>query len=162
MKSDIIYEFDFDIAINKLGYKNKDSFSLHESKLILLYTLGKKFKKEDIIKSIKKIRGENENIIFIKKEELKLFKEMNEKNLTNNEYIEALCNYIVNDDKYTKSISLELFRNRINEIMPNLSKGILNQIFYYLSGNNNTIIIDRLKNQKYNTINISENLNIIK
>ena len=162
MKSDIIYEFDFDISINKLGYKNKESFSIHEAKLILLYTLGKKFKKEDIIKSIKKIRGENENIIFIKKEELKLFKEMNEKNLTNNEYIEALCNYIVNNDNYIKTISLELFRNRINEIMPNLSKGIINQLFYYLSGNSNTIIIDKLKNKRNNEINLSGNINIIK
>ena len=162
MKSDIIYEFDFDISINKLGYKNKESFSIHEAKLILLYTLGKKFKKEDIIKSIKKIRGGNENIIFIKKEELKLFKEMNERNITNNEYIEALCNYIVNNDNYIKTISLELFRNRINEIMPNLSKGIINQLFYYLSGNSNTIIIDKLKNKRNNEINLSGNINIIK
>ena len=130
--------------------------------MILLYTLGKKFKKEDIIKSIKKIRGGNENIIFIKKEELKLFKEMNERNITNNEYIEALCNYIVNNDNYIKTISLELFRNRINEIMPNLSKGILNQLFYYLSGNSNTIIIDKLKNKRNNEINLSGNINIIK
>ena len=162
MKSDIIYEFDFDISINKLGYKNKESFTIHDAKLILLYTLGKKFKKEDIIKSIKKIRGGNENIIFIKKEELKLFKEMNERNITNNEYIEALCNYIVNNDNYIKTISLELFRNRINEIMPNLSKGILNQLFYYLSGNSNTIIIDKLKNKRNNEINLSGNINIIK
>ena len=124
--------------------------------------MGKKFKKEDIIKSIKKIRGGNENIIFIKKEELKLFKEMNERNITNNEYIEALCNYIVNNDNYIKTISLELFRNRINEIMPNLSKGILNQLFYYLSGNSNTIIIDKLKNKRNNEINLSGNINIIK
>ena len=161
MNSNIIYEFDFDIAINKLGYKNKDTFSIHETKLFLLYTLGKKFKKSEIIKSIKKIRDGNDNIIFIKKEELKLLKEMNEKNISNNEYIEALCNYIVNNDNYTKIISLELFRNRLNEIMPNLSKGILNQVFYYLSGNNNVIIIDQLKNKR-NNINISSNINIIK
>ena len=144
MSSNIIYEFDFDIAINKLGYKNKDTFTIHESKLILLYTLGKKFKKNEIIKFIKKIREGNENIIFIKKEELKLLKEMNEKNISNYEYLQALCNYIINNDKYTKTISLELFRNKIYEIMPNLSKGILNQVFYYLSGNNNSIIIDEL------------------
>ena len=144
MSSNIIYEFDFDIAINKLGYKNKDTFTIHESKLILLYTLGKKFKKNEIIKFIKKIREGNENIIFIKKEELKLLKEMNEKNVSNYEYLQALCNYIINNDKYTKTISLELFRNKIYEIMPNLSKGILNQVFYYLSGNNNSIIIDEL------------------
>ena len=144
MNSNIIYEFDFDIAINKLGYKNKDAFTIHESKLILLYTLGKKYKKQDIIKFIKKIREGNENIILIKKEELKLLKEMNEKNINNNDYLEALCNYIINNDKYTKTISLELFRNKIYEIMPNLSKGILNQVFYYLSGNNNVINIDEL------------------
>ena len=144
MSSNIIYEFDFDIAINKLGYKNKDTFTIHESKLILLYTLGKKFKKNEIIKFIKKIREGNENIIFIKKEELKLLKKMNEKNVSNYEYLQALCNYIINNDKYTKTISLELFRNKIYEIMPNLSKGILNQVFYYLSGNNNSIIIDEL------------------
>ena len=86
---------------------------------------------------------------------------MNEKNISNNEYIEALCNYIVNNDTYTKTISLDLFRNRLNEIMPNLSKGILNQVFYYLSGNNNIIIIDQLKNKR-NNINISSNINIIK
>ena len=108
MTSNIIYEFDFDIAINKLGYKNKDTFTIHESKLILLYTLGKKFKKHEIIKFIKKIREGNENIIFIKKEELKLLKEMNEKNVSNYEYLQALCNYIINNDKYTKTISLEL------------------------------------------------------
>ena len=73
---------------------------------------------------------------------------MNEKNISNDEYLEALYNYILNNDKCTKIISLELFRNRLNEIMPNLSKGILNQVFYYLSGNNNTIIIDQLKNKK--------------
>ena len=161
MNSNIIYEFDFDIAINKLGYKNKDTFSIHETKLFLLYTLGKKLKKSEIIRSIKKIRDGNDNIIFIKKEELKLLKEMNEKNISNNEYIEALCNYIVNNDTYTKTISLDLFRNRLNEIMPNLSKGILNQVFYYLSGNNNIIIIDQLKNKR-NNINISSNINIIK
>ena len=144
MNSNIIYEFDFDIAINKLGYKNKDTFTIYESKLILLYTLGKKYKKQDIIKFIKKIREGNENIVLIKKEELKLLKEMNEKNISNNEYLEALCNYIINNDKYAKTISLELFRNKIYEIMPNLSKGILNQIFYYLSGNNNIINIDEL------------------
>ena len=161
MNSNIIYEFDFDIAINKLGYKNKDTFSIHETKLFLLYTLGKKLKKSEIIRSIKKIRDGNDNIIFIKKEELKLLKEMNEKDISNNEYIEALCNYIINNDNYTKTISLELFRNRLNEIMPNLSKGILNQVFYYLSGNNNVIIIDQLKNKR-NNINISSNINIIK
>ena len=161
MNSNIIYEFDFDIAINKLGYKNKDTFSIHETKLFLLYTLGKKLKKSEIIRSIKKIRDGNDNIIFIKKKELKLLKEMNEKDISNNEYIEALCNYIINNDNYTKTISLELFRNRLNEIMPNLSKGILNQVFYYLSGNNNVIIIDQLKNKR-NNINISSNINIIK
>ena len=161
MNSNIIYEFDFDIAINKLGYKNKDTFSIHETKLFLLYTLGKKLKKSEIIRSIKKIRDGNDNIIFIKKEELKLLKEMNEKDISNNEYIEALCNYIINNDNYTKTISLELFRNRLNEIMPNLSKGILNQVFYYLSGNNNVIIIDQLKNKR-NNISISSNINIIK
>ena len=161
MNSNIIYEFDFDIAINKLGYKNKDTFSIHETKLFLLYTLGKKLKKSEIIRSIKKIRDGNDNIIFIKKEELKLLKEMNEKDISNNEYIEALCNYIINNDNYTKTISLELFRNRLNEIMPNLSKGILNQVFYYLSGNNNVIIIDQLKNKR-NNLNISSNINIIK
>ena len=161
MNSNIIYEFDFDIALNKLGYKTKDTFSIHETKLFLLYTLGKKLKKSEIIRSIKKIRDGNDNIIFIKKEELKLLKEMNEKNISNNEYIEALCNYIINNDNYTKTISLELFRNRLNEIMPNLSKGILNQVFYYLSGNNNIIIIDQLKNKR-NNINISSNINIIK
>ena len=161
MNSNIIYEFDFDIALNKLGYKTKDTFSIHETKLFLLYTLGKKFKKSEIIKSIKKVRDGNDNIIFIKKEELKLLKEMNEKDISNNEYIEALCNYIINNDNYTKTISLELFRNRLNEIMPNLSKGILNQVFYYLSGNNNVIIIDQLKNKR-NNINISSNINIIK
>ena len=161
MNSNIIYEFDFDIAINKLGYKNKDTFSIHETKLFLLYTLGKKLKKSEIIRSIKKIRDGYDNIIFIKKEELKLLKEMNEKDISNNEYIEALCNYIINNDNYTKTISLELFRNRLNEIMPNLSKGILNQVFYYLSGNNNIIIIDQLKNKR-NNINISSNINIIK
>ena len=120
MNSNIIYEFDFDIAINKLGYKNKDTFTIYESKLILLYTLGKKYKKQDIIKFIKKIREGNENIILIKKEELKLLKEMNEKNISNNEYLEALCNYIINNDKYAKTISLELFRNNIYEIMPKI------------------------------------------
>ena len=144
MNSNIIYEFDFDIAINKLGYKNKETFTIHESKLILLYTLGKKFKKSEIIKFVKKIREGNENIFFIKKEELKLLKEMNQKNISNSEYLQALYNYITNNDKYTQAISLELFRNKINEIMPNLSKGILNQVFYYLSGNNNNIIIDDL------------------
>ena len=161
MTSNIIYEFDFDIAINKLGYKNKETFSIHETKLFLLYTIGKKYKKLEIIKFINKIRGGNEPIIFIKKEELKLFKEMNEKKLSNNDYIEALCNYLVNNDKYTKNISLELFRNRINEIMPNLSKGILNQVFYYLSGNNNDIIIDKLLNKDKNEINIQNNKNKI-
>ena len=102
MTSNIIYEFDFDIAINKLGYKNKDTFTIHESKLILLYTLGKKFKKHEIIKFIKKIREGNENIVFIKKEELKLLKEMNEKNVSNYEYLQALCNYIINNDKYSE------------------------------------------------------------
>lgn len=144
MNSNIIYEFDFDIAINKLGYKNKDTFTIHESKLILLYTLGKKYKKSDIIKFVRKIREGNENIFFIKKEELKLLKQMNEKNISNSEYLQALCNYIINNDKYTQTISLELFRTKINEIMPNLSKGILNQVFYYLSGNNNDIIIEDL------------------
>ena len=161
MNSNIIYEFDFDIAINKLGYKNKDTFSIHETKLFLLYTLGKKLKKSEIIRSIKKIRDGNDNIIFIKKEELKLLKEINEKKINENEYLISLCNYITNNDKYTKTISLELFRKRINEIMPNLSKGILNQVFYYLSGNNNVIIIDQLKNKR-NNINISSNINIIK
>ena len=154
MDSNIIYEFDFDIAINKLGYKNKDTFTIHETKLFLLYTLGKKFKKADIISYIKKFREGNENFTFIKKEELKLLKEMNEKTIGENEYMEALCNYIINNDYYTKTISLELFRNRINEIMPNLSKGILNQVFYYLSENNNIIIIDKLK--KNNIINYPE------
>ena len=162
MNSNIIYEFDFDIAMNKLGYKNKETFTIHETKLFLLYTLGKKFKKSEIIKFIKKTRDENENINFIKKDELKLFKEMNENKISNNEYLEALCNFIINNDKYIKTISLELFRNRINEIMPNLSKGILNQVFYYLSDNSNTIIIDKLKNKKENIINISNNINIIK
>ena len=162
MSSNIIYEFDFDIAINKLGYKNKDSFSIHEAKLFLLYTLGKKYKKSEIIKYIKKIRGGNDPIVFIKKEELKLFKEMNDRNLSNNEYYEALCNFIVNNDKYKKTISIELFRNRLNEIMPNLSKGILNQVFYYLSENSNTIIIDKIIDKRNNNINISNNINIIK
>ena len=39
---------------------------------------------------------------------------------------------------------MELFRNKINEIMPNLSKGILNQVFYYLSNNSNTIVVDEI------------------
>ena len=144
MNSDIMYEFDFDIAISKLGFKNKETFSIHETKLFLLYTLGKKFKKEDIVRQVRNIRGGNDNIVFIKKEELKLLKEMNHISLTDNDYLEALCNYITNNDIYVKEISLELFRNKINEIMPNLSKGILNQVFYYLSNNSNTIIVDEV------------------
>ena len=144
MNSDIMYEFDFDIAISKLGFKNKETFSIHETKLFLLYTLGKKFKKEEIVRQVRNIRGGNDNIVFIKKEELKLLKEMNHISLTDNDYLEALCNYITNNDIYIKEISLELFRNKINEIMPNLSKGILNQVFYYLSNNSNTIIVDEV------------------
>ena len=144
MSSNIIYEFDFDIAINKLGFKNKETFSIHETKLFLLYTLGKKFKKEEIVRQVRNIRGGNDNIVFIKKEELKLLQEMNHISLTDNDYLEALCNYITNNDIYIKEISLELFRNKINEIMPNLSKGILNQVFYYLSNNSNTIIVDEI------------------
>ena len=144
MNSDIMYEFDFDIAISKLGFKNKETFSIHETKLFLLYTLGKKFKKEEIVRQVRNIRGGNDNIVFIKKEELKLLQEMNHISLTDNDYLEALCNYITNNDIYIKEISLELFRNKINEIMPNLSKGILNQVFYYLSNNNNIINVDEI------------------
>ena len=144
MNSDIMYEFDFDIAISKLGFKNKETFSIHETKLFLLYTLGKKFKKEEIVRQVRNIRGGNDNIVFIKKEELKLLQEMNHISLTDNDYLEALCNYITNNDIYIKEISLELFRNKINEIMPNLSKGMLNQVFYYLSNNSNTIIVDEI------------------
>ena len=144
MNSDIMYEFDFDIAISKLGFKNKETFSIHETKLFLLYTLGKKFKKEEIVRQVRNIRGGNDNIVFIKKEELKLLQEMNHISLTDNDYLEALCNYITNNDIYIKEISLELFRNKINEIMPNLSKGILNQVFYYLSNNSNTIVVDEI------------------
>ena len=159
MNSNIIYEFDFDIAINKLGFKNKETFSIHETKLFLLYTLGKKYKKEEIINHIRKIRGRNENIIFIKKDELKLLKEINEKKINENEYLISLCDYITNNDKYTKTISLELFRNRINEIMPNLSKGILNQIFYYLSDNKNMIVIDNLIKESKKIVDIHININ---
>ena len=144
MNSEIIYEFDFDIAISKLGFKNKEAFSIHETKLFLLYTLGKKFKKEEIVRQVRNIRGGDDNIVFIKKDELKLLQEMNHIPLTDNDYLEALFNYITNNDIYIKEISLELFRNKINEIMPNLSKGILNQVFYYLSNNNNTIIVDEI------------------
>ena len=144
MNSNIIYEFDFDIAISKLGFRNKETFSFHEVKLFLLYTLGKKFKKSEIMQQIKNIRGENQNIIFIKKDELKLLQEMNQTPLNNKDYLQSLCNYITNNDIYIKEIPLDLFRNKINEIMPNLSKGILNQVFYYLSNNNNIIYIDEL------------------
>ena len=144
MNSNIIYEFDFDIAISKLGFKNKETFSIHETKLFFLYTLGKKMKKSEIIKQIKTIRGENENVFFIKKQELKLLQEMNNIPLNDKDYLESLCNYITNNDIYIKEISIDLFRNKINEIMPNLSKGILNQVFYYLSNNNNCIFIDEL------------------
>ena len=132
MNSNIIYEFDFDIAISKLGFKNKETFSIHETKLFLLYTLGKKFKKSEITKQINNIRGENENIIFIKKEELKSLQEMNQIKLNDKDYLLSLFNYITNNDKYIKEISLELLKKRINEIMPNLSKGILNQELYNL------------------------------
>ena len=55
------------VLLNKeLGYKNKDTFSIHETKIFLLYTLGKKFKKSEIIKSVKKIRNGKENINFIR------------------------------------------------------------------------------------------------
>ena len=147
MNKNIIYEFDFDIALSKLGFKNKESFSIHEVKLFLLYTLGKKFKKREIINQIKNIRGENENLFFIKKEELKLLQEMNQINLSEKDYLESLFKYITNNDIYIKEITLDLFRNKINEILPNLSKGILNQVFYYLSNNSNTISIEKaLKN----------------
>ena len=147
MNKNIIYEFDFDIALSKLGFKNKESFSIHEVKLFLLYTLGKKFKKREIINQIKNIRRENENLFFIKKEELKLLQEINQINLSEKDYLESLFKYITNNDIYIKEISLDLFRNKINEILPNLSKGILNQVFYYLSNNSNTISIEKaLKN----------------
>ena len=138
----IIYEFDFDVSISKLGFKSKETFTFHEVKLFLLYTLGKKFKKSEIINQIKNIRGDNETIVFIKKEELKILREMNYIPLRDKDYLESLCNFITNNDIYIKEISLELFRNKINEIMPNLSKGILNQIFYYLSNNSNTINVN--------------------
>ena len=157
MNSNIIYEFDFDIAISKLGFKNKETFSIHETKLFLLYTLGKKFKKSEITKQINNIRGVNESIIFIKKEELKSLQEMNQIKLNDNDYLLSLFNYITNNDKYIKEISLELFRKRINEIMPNLSKGILNQVFYYLSNNSNTIHIDGLIKRSSNNKIINDN-----
>ena len=157
MNSDIMYEFDFDIAISKLGFKNKETFSIHETKLFLLYTLGKKFKKSEITKQINNIRGVNESIIFIKKEELKSLQEMNQIKLNDNDYLISLFNYITNNDKYIKEISLELFRKRINEIMPNLSKGILNQVFYYLSNNSNTIHIDELIKRSSNNKIINDN-----
>ena len=151
MNKNIIYEFDFDIAISKLGFKNKESFSIHEVKLFLLYTLGKKFKKREIINQIKNIRGEKENLFFIKKEELKLLQEMNFINLGEKDYLESLFKYITNNDIYIKEITLDLFRNKINEILPNLSKGILNQVFYYLSNNRDTIFIEKaLKNSSHN------------
>ena len=149
MNLNVIYEFDFDIAISKLDFKNKEIFTFHEVKLFLLYTTGKKMKKSEIIRQIKNIRGNNENVFSIKKEELKLLQDLNKSQLKDKDYLEALCNYIINNDIYIKDVSLELFRNKINEIMPNLSKGILNQVFYYLSNNSNTINIDYLlKNKK--------------
>ena len=54
-----------------------------------------------------------------------------------------ITKYIISDYKKEKNKFI-VFRNKIYEIMPNLSKGILNQVFYYLSGNNNSIIIDEL------------------
>ena len=120
MNKNIIYEFDFDIAISKLGFKNKESFSIHEAKLFLLYTLGKKFKKREIINQIKNIRGEKENLFFIKKEELKLLQEMNFINLGEKDYLESLFKYITNNDIYIKEITLDLFRNKINEILINI------------------------------------------
>ena len=42
MNLNVIYEFDFDIAISKLDFKNKEIFTFHEVKLFLLYTTGKK------------------------------------------------------------------------------------------------------------------------
>ncbi len=73
---------------------------------------------------------------------------MNQISLNDKNYLESLVQYITNHDIYIKEISLELFRNKINEIMPNLSKGILNQIFYYLSNNKNIIYINELLKNK--------------
>ena len=139
-----MYEFDFDIAISKLGFKEKSTFTISEAKVFLLYTLGKKLKKYDIIKQIQNIRGENEDVIFIKKEELKLLQELNQNTVTSIDYLQSLFSYITNNDPFANEITLELFRNRIKEILPNLSKGLINQAFYYLSDNRDKISKEEL------------------
>ena len=76
---------------------------------------------------------------------------MNFINLSEKDYLESLFKYITNNDIYIKEITLDLFRNKINEILPNLSKGILNQVFYYLSNNSDKIFIEKaLKNSSHN------------
>ena len=47
-----LYEFDFDIVMNKLNLSNKKFFSIHETKMVLFYLTGKKIKKLEIMQKL--------------------------------------------------------------------------------------------------------------
>ncbi len=56
-----LFEFDFDIVMNKLNLSNKKFFSIHETKMVLFYLTGKKIKKLEIMQKLNEHYSKKKN-----------------------------------------------------------------------------------------------------
>ena len=63
-----------------------------------------------------------------------------------------------------EDVFIDMLWERVNETRwgSKYSEDFWTEVFYYLSENSNTIIIDKIIDKRNNNINISNNINIIK
>ena len=135
-----LYQFDFDILLSKLELKDKKNFTLHETKKILLYITGKKFKKDIILSELKSLNNFNNDFKnCISKDNIRFLYDKYLKMNTYKDLSSAFNEFLTENNNDKKEINIEMFINRIKDIMPNLSDELLSQIFIYLSENKETI-----------------------
>ena len=140
-----LYEFDFDIVMNKLNLSNKKFFSIHETKMVLFYLTGKKIKKLEIMQKLNE-HYSKKKIIEIDKDNLKYLFDKYSQTVNLKDIINSFYNFLRGNNHNITEISLDNFIEKIKSIKPNLSNELITQLYSYIIKENNHINYNNISN----------------
>ena len=141
-----IFEFDFDIIMNKLNYSNQIEFTLGEIKKVLLYLTGKKKSKKEILAALQMLRPNeklsDENIIS--KNNLKILFDYYRNENEEEHLINSLYDYL-STNNIKRKISIDDFISKVKLLKPNLTTELIAQLFIFISESSTEISYNSLK-----------------
>lgn len=141
-----IFEFDFNIIMNKLNYSNQTEFSLGEIKKVLLYLTGRKKSKKEIVAALSMLipNEKFEDEILISKNNLKVLFDYYSNEIDEEHLINSLYDYLSTNNIKHK-ISIDDFFSKVRLLKPNLTTELIVQLFIFISESSAEISYNSLK-----------------